>query len=906
MTKLEYLDLNNVKMDNIITAHNMFKALDNLKYINLIEVQNSFQNISKTQLNKDTGLIICQSDLRITNPDAVYKCCNYNIAQGQCPFAQYMRLFFGENITYKSGFDFGTQSNKELLNDNILVIKDRKLINKNEALNITPDNIIEIHFLSVTSTLDNFFNIEYDNNFVSLKKVEFYNFDEALSNISHLFNGCKSLKSVYFSEYDTQNVTDMSYMFNGCESLISIDLSSINTTNVINMRNMFSNCSSLKEINMSIFNTGLVTNMAEMFYNCKSITTLNLSNFDTLNTHDISNIFNGCDSLKILDISNFNMINVLSYNNIISDKNNIKFLDIRNLLNDKTISNIFNETKKTLYICQSEFIIQNSHAFNCCEYIINKSACPIEDILSTFIIESTIINESTEYTEYISSEINEQTEYTSNIIISNDSTQFPTNQNTDETDKISQINESSDIFTYENEKTISNSENIENPSTNQIIETTSNQNTETINEITNSNIEKTDLTSIPTIYTTNLPSTSKNEDFLTNQYSTETNESIPITNQINNTEYSTIKEETNSINTIPNKENTEAILPYTTINNIDIANEEYNSSSVLNIGTTYLYQDEPISVVLLGFSQFKINNSSFSFYIYFTPISKIISSKQLTFPVIISRNENNTNNTVQKESVSNCTLKMSVGKTNYQYFCEIYEDTEDINQIKVIPNFNFIKHENITLVGVSPLAKMFIDNLQLLTYEDTDILFNSTVSILDNSSINENKKMLFNISGILNEPLPELLNKNLNVMINLLSDKKTQAEVNCITKKISRLNYDLYCKVNETLDADIQSAISLFEKNKILLFNFFEKNSIVKTENTPISLSGKRWFFSKNSRMSLSPAVIAALVIVLVLVTSICLLLIIFTKRREKKEKEEKEDKFGWNSSFQKINVSEN
>ena len=141
-TKLEYLDLNNVKMDNIITAHNMFKALDNLKYINLIEVQNSFQNISKTQLNKDTGLIICQSDLRITNPDAVYKCCNYNIAQGQCPFAQYMRLFFGENITYKSGFDFGTQSNKELLNDNILVIKDRKLINKNEALNITPDNII--------------------------------------------------------------------------------------------------------------------------------------------------------------------------------------------------------------------------------------------------------------------------------------------------------------------------------------------------------------------------------------------------------------------------------------------------------------------------------------------------------------------------------------------------------------------------------------------------------------------------------------------------------------------------------------------------------------------------------------------------------------------------------------------
>ena len=56
----------------------MFKNLNNLKYINIFNVDNSFNNISETGLNRTDDLIICQKDNIITNINAEYKCCYYN------------------------------------------------------------------------------------------------------------------------------------------------------------------------------------------------------------------------------------------------------------------------------------------------------------------------------------------------------------------------------------------------------------------------------------------------------------------------------------------------------------------------------------------------------------------------------------------------------------------------------------------------------------------------------------------------------------------------------------------------------------------------------------------------------------------------------------------------------------
>jgi len=84
-------------------------------------------------------------------------------------------------------------------------------------------------------------------------------------------------------KFITKNVTNMSNMFFGCSSLKSINLSNLDTNNVKDMSGMFSGCSSLTSLNLSNFDTNNVTNMNNMFYNCSSLTSINLNNFDANN-----------------------------------------------------------------------------------------------------------------------------------------------------------------------------------------------------------------------------------------------------------------------------------------------------------------------------------------------------------------------------------------------------------------------------------------------------------------------------------------------------------------------------------------------------------------------------------------------------------------------------------------------
>ena len=49
-TNLKLIDLDSITMNRIITAHNMFKNLNNLKYIDIFDVENSFNNISEKQM----------------------------------------------------------------------------------------------------------------------------------------------------------------------------------------------------------------------------------------------------------------------------------------------------------------------------------------------------------------------------------------------------------------------------------------------------------------------------------------------------------------------------------------------------------------------------------------------------------------------------------------------------------------------------------------------------------------------------------------------------------------------------------------------------------------------------------------------------------------------------------------
>ena len=145
----------------------------------------------------------------------------------------------------------------------------------------------------------------------ALEALDLSNFNTAnVTDMSYMFYGCSALTSLNVTNFNTAKVTDMDGMFFSCSALTSIDVSNFNTAKVTSMRSMFSGCSSLTSLNVSNFNTGNVTNMRAMFYNCSALKSLDVTNFNTANVTDMRSMFSGCSSLTSLDVSNFNTANV--------------------------------------------------------------------------------------------------------------------------------------------------------------------------------------------------------------------------------------------------------------------------------------------------------------------------------------------------------------------------------------------------------------------------------------------------------------------------------------------------------------------------------------------------------------------------------------------------------------------
>lgn len=146
----------------------------------------------------------------------------------------------------------------------------------------------------------------------SLRNLDLKNFNTSnVKNMYNMFGMCKTLKSLDLSSFNTANVTDMEGMFYVCSSLTSLDLGNFNTTNVTDMGLMFHSCSSLSSINVSSFNTTNVTDMAGMFYGCSSLTNLDVSCFNTANVTRMVDMFNRCSSLQSLDLNNFYTNNII-------------------------------------------------------------------------------------------------------------------------------------------------------------------------------------------------------------------------------------------------------------------------------------------------------------------------------------------------------------------------------------------------------------------------------------------------------------------------------------------------------------------------------------------------------------------------------------------------------------------
>ena len=114
---------------------------------------------------------------------------------------------------------------------------------------------------------------------------------------AYWFFGMTKLTNINFSGLNTKNVTNMSSMFDSCKSLTSLDLSSFDTSNVENMSGMFQHCESLISLDLSNLNTANVKYMAAMFQKCSALEEADLLGWTFAEGVDMRQMFASCPKL---------------------------------------------------------------------------------------------------------------------------------------------------------------------------------------------------------------------------------------------------------------------------------------------------------------------------------------------------------------------------------------------------------------------------------------------------------------------------------------------------------------------------------------------------------------------------------------------------------------------------------
>lgn len=121
------------------------------------------------------------------------------------------------------------------------------------------------------------------------------------TDMSYMFEGCRSLKTLDLRSFDCVSALNFSSMFSDCVSLVSLELGNLRTDMAEDMSFMFSGCSALKALDLGAFETARVQNMGSMFSGCTALETLNIRRFKTAGVKNMSFMFFGCGSLLLVE-----------------------------------------------------------------------------------------------------------------------------------------------------------------------------------------------------------------------------------------------------------------------------------------------------------------------------------------------------------------------------------------------------------------------------------------------------------------------------------------------------------------------------------------------------------------------------------------------------------------------------
>ena len=159
------------------------------------------------------------------------------------------------------------------------------------------------------------------------------------------------------------------------------------------------------------------------------------------------------------------------------------------------------------------------------------------------------------------------------------------------------------------------------------------------------------------------------------------------------------------------------------------------------------------------------------------------------------------------------------------------------------------------------------------------------IFILDHSFITANKRnTTFNITGIIDEPNATFEKTDLLLKVNTEKEKEiVGADINCTIACINGSIYTLNCLGEKDVLYDLQSAIS-FYNNNILLINFDENIT------SEIIFSSESNTFRKKDLGNMSAGGIVAIVLISLIVLATVVTLIFLGKKRFWKKNENAQD----------------
>ena len=305
-----------------------------------------------------------------------------------------------------------------------------------------------------------------------------------------------------------------------------------------------------------------------------------------------------------------------------------------------------------------------------------------------------------------------------------------------------------------------------------------------------------------------------------------------------------------------------------------------NSTSMIftgiNFSDNYIDLQTP-QIITLGFSNYINNNANytynetfFRYNIHFIYLNKNIKSLIMIHSVNI-KYKTKLRNLYYENIFSTCIMNTITKNKKFKASCFIPKNDSEIDNIEVIPDFDFISEDNIT-IKMSSLAnkqKNNINNLENIDYSSYNIY------ILENSSIIKNENLLFSINGIINENITIINNTDLILFLN--NNKNGTCEVKCKIINILDNNYTLNCESNETYNANLDSSISIINNNSILLLTFNDSESNIELER----IIKTRHYFRKNDK-ALGAGSIALIVIIPIIAIISVIAIICFTKKDNK------------------------